>query len=173
MNGESPWLSKRSPVTQWPGFWPVPHLRWPQVPALTDEAAQSAHCVPKVCFYTVTGSFPRTLVSVASSKTKIVWFGFKVVHPLSHLRAHRQKPGRIGLRCRMEGKGEECSVQSLALDFPGGPVVNTLHSQCRGQVFDLWLGKILHTMGPKMKQHKAQPRSSLHCSSDWSSVIVI
>ena len=105
-------------------------------------------------------------MSVASSKTKIGWFGFKVVHPLSHFRAHRQKAGHIGLRRRVEGKGEECSVQSLALDFPGGPVVNTLHSQGRGQGFDPWSGKILHAVRPKLKQHKAQPRSGLHCSSD-------
>lgn len=32
-----------------------------QVPALTDEAAQSAHCVPEVWFYTVTGSFPLNI----------------------------------------------------------------------------------------------------------------
>ena len=29
---------------------------------------------------------------------------------------------------------------SLYWDFPGGPVVKTLHSQCRGPNFDSWSG---------------------------------
>ena len=39
--------------------------------------------------------------------------------------------------------GSKCGkvVMKPALgDFPGGPVANTSHSQCRGPRFDPWLG---------------------------------
>ena len=28
------------------------------------------------------------------------------------------------------------------MDFPGGPVVRTLHFQCRGHIFNPWLGDL-------------------------------
>ena len=40
-------------------------------------------------------------------------------------------------------------------DFPGGPVVKTPHFQCRGQVFDPWLGNkdpIYHVVQLKKKK---------------------
>ena len=39
-------------------------------------------------------------------------------------------------------------------DFPGGPVVKTLRSQCRGYGFDPWSGKVLHDVwhGQKIKK---------------------
>ena len=41
------------------------------------------------------------------------------------------------------------------LDFPGGPVVKTMCSQCRGHEFDSWLGKILHAAWRGQKKEKA------------------
>ena len=42
-----------------------------------------------------------------------------------------------------------------ARDFPGGPVVKTPRCQCRGRMFDPWLG-ILHAAqcGQKLKKIK-------------------
>ena len=42
-------------------------------------------------------------------------------------------------------------------DFPGGPVVKTPRSQCRGHGFNPWWGKIPHAMwcGQKKKKEKA------------------
>ena len=31
-------------------------------------------------------------------------------------------------------------MKNLSRDFPGGPVVKTPHSQCRGDGFSPWLG---------------------------------
>ena len=43
-------------------------------------------------------------------------------------------------------------------DFPDGPVVKTLCSQCRGHGFNPWLGKILHAAwhGQKKKQRERE-----------------
>ena len=39
-------------------------------------------------------------------------------------------------------------------DFPGGPVVKTLHFHCRGCGFDPWSGKMPHGMAKKFKKKK-------------------
>ena len=39
-------------------------------------------------------------------------------------------------------------------DFPGGPVVRTLHFHCREPGFHPWLGKILQVKWPKKKKKK-------------------
>ena len=48
--------------------------------------------------------------------------------------------------------------------FPGGPVVKTLHFQCRGHEFDPWLGNwdpTCRAAQPK-KTKKTKPRSGSH-----------
>ena len=41
----------------------------------TDEAVQSAHCVPEVCFHTITGSFPLNIgeCGFQQDQNRLVW----------------------------------------------------------------------------------------------------
>ena len=56
-------------------------------------------------------------------------------------RSRNQKGGRRGFRQEIQVITElhKCTSE-LSRDFPGGPVVKTPHSQCRGPGFDPWSG---------------------------------
>ena len=49
-------------------------------------------------------------------------------------------------------KMELVTKKMKALDFPGGPVVKTPSSQCRGHGFDPWSGKIPHATWSSQKK---------------------
>ena len=64
--------------------------------------------------------------------------------PLCHGRSHIHRFGGLGRGRLWEGAlfyPPHCRLLKRGtLDFPGGPVVKTPHSQCRGRGFDPWSG---------------------------------
>ena len=65
----------------------------------------------------------------------------------------------MGLKRKAE-KEEERNKWRMHEDCPGGPVVKTLHFQCREYGFNLWLGNRSHMLLGQKKKKKKRERMS-------------
>ena len=77
-----------------------------------------------------------------------------VLHPLSSLLALSPKVScltSLSLHCCNLEQGQ---LECLAWDFPGGPVADTLHSQCRGPGFNPWSENYVHML--KLRDYTPQ-----------------